>query len=102
MAFELLKFFLFHGTTKTVFEFIDTTCGINELGNSRKERMRLVRDIKFHQRVFISVLPFNRFFGWSARRAQKSILVGHVFKNNQSVIVRVNVFLHNVKIGVQR
>jgi hypothetical protein len=28
---------LFHVTTVTVFEFVDTTCGIYELCNTRKE-----------------------------------------------------------------
>ena len=30
---------LFHVTTVTVFEFVDTTCGIYELCNTRKERV---------------------------------------------------------------
>lgn len=96
------KAILFHGTTKTVFELIDSTCSIHELCNSRKEWVRFVRDIQFYKRIFISIFPFYGFFGWCTRGAQKCVLVGHIFKHNQAVIFWVNIFLHNAKIGVQR
>ena len=40
-------------------ELVNTTSGINKFDFSGIERMRSVRNFKFHQRVFFAVFPHN-------------------------------------------
>lgn len=58
---------LFHVTTVTVFELIDTTSCIDKLRNTSEEWMRFVRDIEFHEWVLVAVFPRDGFFCFRTR-----------------------------------
>jgi hypothetical protein len=75
-------------------EFINTSCGINKFHFSGIERMRCVGDLKLYQWVFKTIFPDDGFLGMNGRFGEKCILVRHILEDNQSVILRMNIFLH--------
>ena len=53
-----------------------------------------MRNLQFHQRVFLAIFPLYSFFRFDSRSCKKSIIIRYVFKNNVPVISRVNIFFH--------
>ena len=90
---DVIKLF-FDVTCVTILEFINTTRSIYELNDTCKEWVRFVRDIQFEQWIHISIFVLNGFFRNGTWRAQKHIIIRHVFKYNKSVIFWVYIFFH--------
>lgn len=85
---------LFHVTTVTVFELIDTTSGVDELRNTGEERVRFMRDIEFNKWVLVSVFPRDGFFCFRTRWTNKGVVVRHVFEDNKAVVGRMDIVFH--------
>ena len=51
----------------SLFELIDPSGSIHEHVLTSEKWMRFMRDFKFIQWIFVSVLPFNRFFSLYGR-----------------------------------
>lgn len=76
-------------------EFIDTAGSINQHVLPGEERVRCIGNLQFHQWVFVSVFPFNGFFGGRRGTAQESMAVAHVLENYQPVAIGMDTFFHN-------
>ena len=77
-----------------VAEFIHTTGGVNQLHLTGEEGMGGIGDFQLDQRVLFSVFPHDSVFRLNSRFGQKCGFIRHIFKNNRSVILWMNVFFH--------
>ena len=79
---EIKLLFLFF---VTFLEFVYSSGCIHQYFLAGKEWMRGVGNLQFNKGVFLSILPFHGFLGWSRRTAQETIPVTHIFKNNEQI-----------------
>lgn len=77
-----------------LFKLVNTSGSINEHCFTRIKGVRRVRNFDFDYWVLIAVLPYDRLAGRSARARQKSVLVGHVFEDNEAIVFWMNLLLH--------
>ena len=78
-----------------LFELVDTAGRIHQHVLTGKERVRSTGDLQLHQRVFVPIFPFYRFFCSSGRAAQKTMTVTHILEHNVTVIGGMKIFFHN-------
>ena len=56
--------------------------------------MGCVGDFQLHNRILVAVGVGDSLFGGCAASGQNHVVVGHVFKHNQSVILGMDTFFH--------
>ena len=79
-------------------ELVDSASRVDELP-ARVEGMAFVTDFNFDQRVFVAVFPLHGFFCLRRRLAQERIIVAHVLKNDESVVLGMDAFFHDKIFG---
>lgn len=91
----------FHGFSTSLggflasFELINATLNVEQLLLTGKERMSGTGDMDFHQRVVFAVFPLDALLGWRCRPRQKRPTVAEVLEYRGTVVVGVDIFLHN-------
>ena len=91
---NLLGFLLLEELLVLVVELINTTGAVDELHLTRVEGVRGAGDFELHQGIFVAVFPLDGFLSVDGRARQEGHIVRHIFENNQSIILGVNVFFH--------
>ena len=56
--------------------------------------MRGVGDFQLHHGIFVAVGIGDSFLGGSTASGQNHVVVGHVFEDNQSVVLGMDSFFH--------
>ena len=92
----LLGLFLLKELLVLVVELINATGSVNEFHLTSVERVRSAGDFELHERVFVAVFPLDGVLGVDGRARQEGHVIRHIFENNQSVILGVNVFFHRL------
>ncbi len=77
----------------TVHKLIDASCGINQLHLTCVEWVRCVRDFHLVHGIGFAVHLY-RLFCRNGGPTQKHVVVGHILKRHQTIILRVNSLLH--------
>lgn len=80
---------------KLLVEFVDTARRVDKLHLTGKEGVRKAGDFQFYQRIFLAVFPDDRVFRRRARVREEGLVAGEVLKDNQAVIFRMNIVLHD-------
>jgi hypothetical protein len=52
-------------------------------------------DFKLYQWVFFAIGPGNCFLCFNGRTRNKGIIAGNILKNDHSIVLGMNLFLHN-------
>jgi len=89
-----LVFLRVPGRGKLLVEFVNPASSVNEFHLTREKRMGLAGNFQFNERILITVLPYDRIAGRSARTRQKGLITGEILKNHRSVFFWMRVFLH--------
>ena len=79
-----------------VLELVNTTCRIDQFVLPGIIRVRGTRDLELNQWVSLPI-DLNGLFGVGSRLGQKHIVIGHVFEGYQSIIFRMDPFLHRIQ-----
>ena len=92
--YNLFAFLLLEELLVLAVELVNATGAVDELHLTRVEGVRSAGDFKLHQRIFVAVFPLDGLLCVDGRARQKGHVIRHIFENNQSVILGVNVFFH--------
>lgn len=89
-------FRLFSVTLVLVHELIDATSGVNKFQLTGEVRMGSVGDFKLYDGILVTIGVDDGFFGSCAALGEDHVLVGHIFEHNQSVILGMDSFFHDL------
>src|SRR3989338_1342784 len=82
------------GLRKARLELLDAACSVDGLGLARVKRVRGRGDFYLDERILLFVIPFVGFFGSDSRANKKTLARGDVFKNDLSIVCRMNILFH--------
>jgi hypothetical protein len=88
----LLKVFLVFGP-----ELIHASCRVHKLLLARIKGMRGMGDLQFDLGVLLAVFPFDGFLARCSRAGQETVIVRHIGKNDETIVARMDIFLHQKK-----
>lgn len=77
-------------------EFVDPARSIHQDILSGVKGMRGVRNLQLDDRIFVTVFPLHGFFAIGGGAAEELVPVTHVLEHNETVILGMQIFFHNL------